>query len=48
MKLELLNEDGIIVAEHSKDEIIQTDYEDLEIIKNKKYGNLTITIYRKQ
>ena len=44
---DILNEDGIIVVEHKNEEKIPSDNEYLEIIKSKKYGIMTITIYRK-
>jgi len=44
---DILNEDGIIVAEHKNAEEMPPGNEYLEIIKSKKYGIMTITIYRK-
>lgn len=42
----LLNEDGIIVLEFEKDKL-KENYENLSLIKNKKYGEKYIYIYQK-
>lgn len=42
-----LNNDGIIVAEHSVGEIIPDDVAGLELIKNKKYGMTMVSILRR-
>jgi 16S rRNA (guanine966-N2)-methyltransferase len=40
-----LNEDGIVVAEHGKDEILPDRIGNLTKIKEKKYGKIMISIY---
>ncbi len=41
----LLNKDGIIVIEHNELEKIDANIGNLNILKDKKYGNTIITIY---
>lgn len=43
---ELLKEDGIIVTKIDTIEIIYEGYEDIKLIKNKKYGNTTVCYYK--
>lgn len=48
IELNILKPDGIIVAEHSVSEKLPEVESDLEIIKEKKYGTIMVTIYNKQ
>ena len=41
----LLNEDGIIVTKIDTMEEIYQGYEDIKLLKSKKYGNTTICFY---
>lgn len=43
--LDILSEDGIIVAEHSHDEVLEDVYGKLYKIKERKYGKIVITLY---
>lgn len=42
---ELLNEDGVIVAEHDSKDIFPDEYEGYKKIKDKIYGHIGVTIY---
>lgn len=42
-----INQDGIIVCEHKYGEDIPKNVGEFEIFKNKKYGQIEITIYKK-
>ena len=42
---ELLAEDGIIIAEHGKDEKLPDEIAGLSKIKERKYGAIIISIY---
>ena len=42
---QILTKDGIIVVEHNQSELLQWKFEDLMILKEKKYGNVYISIY---
>ena len=42
---DLLKTNGLIISERSESENIE-EYEELKIIKNKKYGNSLIIIYQ--
>ena len=44
--LDLLNREGIIVLEFSKD-ILKENYDNLKLIKSKKYGEKYVYIYKK-
>lgn len=44
-ELDLLAEDGIIMAEHGKDEELPDTIAGFEKIKERKYGTIVITIY---
>lgn len=45
IKLNLLNDDAMIVCEYSSEEHVNYEHEALEIYKEKKYGYITITIF---
>lgn len=45
IKLNLLNDDALIVCEYSSDENINYENELLELYKEKKYGTVTIKIF---
>ena len=47
LKNDRLNHNGIIVAEHINEEPIEESPDKLEIIKQKRYGIMTVTIYKK-
>ena len=44
--MQILAKDGIIVVEHNQSELIQWDYKYLKVFKEKKYGNVMISIYQ--
>lgn len=44
---DLLNNDGLVICEYEND-TFKEDYNNLELIKNKKYGYKNIRIYRKK
>lgn len=44
-ELQLLAEDGIIVAEHSTDDRLAEEYTGFSKIKERKYGTMTLSIY---
>ncbi len=44
---DLLNDDGILIIEHSKKFDMPERYENLEAFKEKKYGKKALTFYRK-
>ena len=46
VKNNLLNEDGIIICEY--DNTINTLYDELEVIKDKKYGDKFVLIFKKK
>ena len=46
VKNNLLNEDGIIICEY--DNTINTSYDELEVIKDKKYGDKFVLIFKKK
>lgn len=43
-----LREDGCLIVEHSSRSILPADTENLKIIKNYKYGDTMLTLYRKR
>ncbi|MDS0524930.1 16S rRNA (guanine(966)-N(2))-methyltransferase RsmD [Clostridium sp. SHJSY1] len=43
---DMLNKDGIIVTKIDSIEEIYEGYEDLRLVKNKKYGNTTVCFYQ--
>ncbi|NLY70634.1 MAG: 16S rRNA (guanine(966)-N(2))-methyltransferase RsmD [Clostridiales bacterium] len=45
IELDLISEDGLIVAEHASEESLPDKIGNLTKIKNKKYGSVSITIY---
>ena len=45
---DLLNPGGCILAEHSSKEVLPEDMHDIKRIKNYKYGDTMITLYRKE
>lgn len=45
---ELLKEDGIIVTKIDTIEEIYDGYEDIKLLKSKKYGNTTVCYYKRQ
>lgn len=45
---EILEEDGIIVAEHSSAETLPEDMSGMVLIKSKRYGKISVSIYEKQ
>ena len=46
VKNNLLNEDGIIICEY--DNTINTSYDELEVIKDKKYGDKFVLVFKKK
>lgn len=46
-ELSLLREGGIIVAEHGADESLKENRNGLSVIKEKRYGAIAISIYRR-
>ena len=46
--LDLLSEEGIIVAEHGVRDYVPETVGSLEIIKERKYGKIMVTIYAKK
>ena len=46
IKNHMINSDGIIVCEFDKE--IKTNYEELDIIKNKKYGDKFVIVFKKK
>ena len=44
-ELELLSDNGLVVAEHGREEELPDEVAGLEKIKEKKYGTIVITIY---
>jgi len=44
-KLDLLSEDGIIVAEHGAREILPDTVSDFQKIKERKYGTILVSLY---
>lgn len=47
-ELSLLKDDGIIIAEHGTNPDLPEMIGNLEIVKKKKYGTISVTIYKKQ
>ena len=45
---EILEEDGIIVAEHSSAETLPEEMSGMVLIKSKRYGKISVSIYEKQ
>jgi len=48
VKADILSENGIIVVEHSKEDNIPEIIGNLSIDRNKKYGKICVSIYRRQ
>ncbi len=48
IEYELLDEDAIIVLEHSKDDIISFDEDEFYLERQKIYGNIAVSIYRRE
>lgn len=44
-KLNLLNRDGLIVTKIDSEEEVYEGYEDIVLVKKKKYGNTTVCLY---
>ncbi|MGI6205669.1 MAG: 16S rRNA (guanine(966)-N(2))-methyltransferase RsmD [Anaerovoracaceae bacterium] len=45
---DLLPEGGIVIAEHGRDEMLPEKIKNLELIKDRKYGKVRVSIYEKQ
>ncbi len=45
---DILPEGGIVVAEHGRDELLPEKVRNLELIKDRKYGKVRVSIYEKQ
>jgi len=45
---DIISADGIIVCEHSKNEIMRDDFVTLKLIMQRKYGIANISIYKKE
>jgi 16S rRNA G966 N2-methylase RsmD len=44
----LLSENGLVVVEHAiGDTDLEWEYENLEVIKEKKYGKIGVTVFRR-
>lgn len=46
--LDLLDTDGIILAEHRSGDVLPDSVGDLECVRSRKYGKTTLSIYRKK
>lgn len=43
---DILAKDGLIIAEHSQDDILDERFEELTVIRSKKYGSTVLSVYR--
>lgn len=45
-KLDLLNEDGVIIAEHLTQDKLEIELVNFEVYREKKYGTVTVTFFK--
>lgn len=46
--LDLLSEEGIILAEHESRDLMPEEVGNLRLVKEKKYGKITVSIYKRK
>ena len=46
--LDCISDNGIVICEHEKSEVLPEKVKDLYVFKNKNYGKISVTYYAKQ
>lgn len=44
----IINDDGLIVAEHSSEETLPEHFGDIQLVRSRKYRNTTLSFYKKK